>query len=94
MTRIYLGNTPFSITEDQIRAFFDGFMVSNIKIVNDRATGKPRGFAFVDIDADAQAAISALDGKELGGRTIKVSEAIEKQRSMPRDRRNDSQYAD
>lgn len=55
-------------------------MAQEVKIVTDRDTGRPRGFAFVDMgsDRDAQAAISALNGRDFGGRTLTVSEARER----------------
>ena len=75
---IYVGNLPFSTSESELRGVFESFgEVSSAKIVMDRETGRPRGFAFVEMpdDAQGQAAISGLDGKDFGGRAIKVSEA-------------------
>ena len=81
--RLYVGNLSWDTNEDALRTAFsaDGRNVKEVHIVNDRETGKPRGFAFVEMDSeqDAQAAISALDGAELDGRNIKVNEAKERQ---------------
>ncbi|MBI3990385.1 MAG: RNA-binding protein [candidate division NC10 bacterium] len=78
-SKVYVGNLPFDVDEKRLRMLFEegGREVLDVKIVTDRDTGRPRGFAFVDMasDRDAQAAISALNGKDLGGRTLTVSEA-------------------
>ena len=75
--KLYVGNLPFSITEDELFSLFgdDGRQVSEVKIITDRETGRPRGFAFVTMgDADAaSAAIAALDGAVIGGRTVRVN---------------------
>ncbi len=80
-TRLYVGNLPFDVDDAQIRTLFgqDGRQVTEIKIITDRETGRPRGFAFVEMgsQADATAAISALNGLQLGGRTLTVNEARE-----------------
>jgi len=82
-TRLYVGNLSWDTNEETLRMAFsqDGRKVKEVNIVPDRDTGKPRGFAFVEMgsDQDAQAAISALDGTELDGRNIKVNEAKERQ---------------
>jgi RNA recognition motif-containing protein len=81
-TRLYVGNLSFQATQDSLRAVFEqgGRKVVEIKIVTDRDTGQPRGFAFVEMSspAEAQAAIAALDGQQLDGRTLKVNEAQER----------------
>ena len=81
-TRIYVGNLPFSATEDQIRQLFgaDGRQVTEVHIVMDRDTGRPRGFAFVEMasDNDARGAIEALNGASMGGRSLTVNEARER----------------
>ena len=81
--RLYVGNLSWDTNEDTLRDTFaaDGRTVTDAKIVTDRETGKPRGFAFVEMssDAEAQACIQALDGVELDGRNIKVNEAQERQ---------------
>ena len=81
--RLYVGNLSFDTMEaDLIKAFEqDGRQVSNARIMTDRETGRSRGFAFVEMgnDADAQAAIQAMDGTSLDGRDLKVNEAQERQ---------------
>src|SRR5207237_10848541 len=80
--RLYVGNLPYQCDEDQLRALFeqDGRQVEEVKIVTDRETGRPRGFAFIEMatDAQAQAAVNALHGKPFGGRPLTVSEARER----------------
>jgi len=83
-TRLYVGNLPYTADDAMIRGFFEsgGRQVTQVKIVTDRDTGRPRGFAFVEVaDANmAQSAINDLNGQNLGGRTIVVNEAREPQR--------------
>ena len=83
-TKLYVGNLSFNVTESDLRAAFesDGRQVREVVMVSDRETGRPRGFGFVQMasEKDAQAAIAALDGKEIDGRAVKVSEAQEKPR--------------
>lgn len=82
-TRLYVGNLSFDTTEDSLRKVLseDGRRVKEVNMVLDRDTGRPRGFAFVEMasDSDAQAAIKALDGQDLDGRNLKVNEAHERQ---------------
>ena len=81
MKRIYVGNLPYSATADEVRELFEQHgTVQNVDLINDRETGQPRGFGFVEMGspADAEAAIAALDGKQLDGRTIKVNIAQER----------------
>jgi RNA recognition motif-containing protein len=75
--KIYVGNLPFSATEDEIRELFgEHGTVRSVNLITDRDTGRPRGFGFVEMDdTEGAAAIRALDGTELGGRNLKVSEA-------------------
>lgn len=77
MTSIYVGNLSFSATEDEIRELFEQHgTVLSVKLINDRETGRPRGFGFVEMDPSAAAvAIEKLNGKELGGRTLRINEA-------------------
>ena len=81
--RLYIGNLSFNTTEDGLRAALSegGRTVTDVHIVTDRDTGRPRGFAFAEMasDADAAGAIEALDGKALDGRNLKVNEAQERQ---------------
>ena len=77
--RLYVGNIPYQTSEAQLRTLFEegGGQVEEVKIVTDRETGRPRGFAFVELatDAEAEAAVGALNGKDFGGRPLTVSEA-------------------
>ncbi len=81
-SRLYVGNLSFDTTQDTLVSAFeqDGRKVKDVKVVTDRDTGRPRGFAFVEMsnDQEAQAAIQAMDGTELDGRTLKVNEAQER----------------
>src|SRR5262249_51365879 len=78
-TRLYVGNLSYNVTEGELRDVFaeGGRNVVEVKIVMDRDTGRPRGFAFVEMgsDEEASAAISSLTGREVQGRAINVSEA-------------------
>ena len=80
--KLYVGNLSYNTTEESLRAAFsaDGRAVTEVKIITDRDTGQPRGFGFVTMatPADAAAAIAALDGRELDGRSLKVNEAQDK----------------
>ena len=75
--KIYVGNLPFNATEQQVRELFERHgQVTSVSLINDRETGRPRGFGFVEMDeAGADAAISQLDGKDFGGRSLRVNEA-------------------
>ncbi len=85
MTRIYVGNLPFSATEDSVRALFSKHgTVEKVSLITDRDTGRPRGFGFVEMSsADAARAIQALNGVDLGGRPLRVNEAQERPRGGP-----------
>jgi RNA recognition motif-containing protein len=75
-SKLYVGNLPFQATEDEIRDAFGAHgSVQSVALVMDRETGRPRGFAFVEMDSDAsaQAAVKALDGRDFGGRSLKVN---------------------
>ncbi len=82
-SRVYVGNLPFNVDQEQLRALFEegGHQVLEVKIVTDRLTGRPRGFAFVDMASseEAQAVITALNGREVGGRALTVSMARERE---------------
>jgi len=87
--KIYCGNLPFSCTDADVRTLFEEFgTVHEVNLVTDRETGRPRGFAFVQMDdANAQEAIGKLNGTEFGGRTLRVDEARERSsRPQRRDR--------
>lgn len=74
---IYIGNLPWSTSEEQLKQLFQEVgNVLSVKLINDRETGKPKGFGFVEMeDNDAAAAIEKFNGFEYGGRTLKVNEA-------------------
>ncbi len=86
MTRIYVGNLPFSANEDDVRSLFTEYgTVEDVSLVSDRETGRPRGFGFVEMDNQgANAAIQALDGLEYGGRNLRVNEARPREERPPR----------
>lgn len=78
MTNIYVGNLPFSVTEEQLREAFAAYgPVDRVSLITDRETGRSRGFGFVEMsdDAAAQRAIEALNGSQMGGRALTVNEA-------------------
>ena len=84
---IYVGNMAFSTTEQDLNSAFAAFgKVGSVRLATDRDTGRPRGFAFVEMnnDSEAQAAISGLNGRSLDGREIVVNEA------KPREERSGS----
>ncbi|MDP8305845.1 MAG: RNA-binding protein [Candidatus Chlorobium antarcticum] len=75
---IYVGNLPYTITEDDLRDTFSAFgQVDSANIINDKFSGRSKGFGFVDMpnDSEAQEAIESMHEKELSGRTITVNEA-------------------
>lgn len=80
--RIYVGNIPFSCTEEELEELFSAHgAVESVKIISDRETGRSRGFAFVEMEAaGADAAIQALDGRDMGDRPMRVNEARERER--------------
>ncbi len=77
MSKIYAGNLPFSVDEDALREIFTPFgAVEDVTVIRDRDTGRSRGFGFVQMpDADAQSAIEGLNGQDVDGRTLRISEA-------------------
>jgi RNA recognition motif-containing protein len=80
--RLYVGNLPFSADENAVRDLFaqDGREVTEVKLITDRDTGRPRGFGFVEMgnSEHAGAAISALNGTSMDGRDLTVNEAKER----------------
>ncbi len=82
-TRLYVGNLPFSASTDQIRELFarNGRNVTDVHLVTDRETGRPRGFGFVEMGSsdEADSAIRELNGTDFGGRALTVNEARERQ---------------
>jgi len=78
MTKLFVGNLSFRTTQEELHDVFAPFgTVESVSIINDRETGQPRGFAFVEMAnaGEAEQAIAALNGTELGGRAINVNEA-------------------
>jgi len=76
--KLYVGNLPYSATEDGLKTHFSSAgSVASVKIIIDRETGRSKGFGFVEMDSDdgAQSAVSQLDGQEYEGRSLRVSEA-------------------
>jgi cold-inducible RNA-binding protein len=75
-TNIYVGNLPFSTNSNELETLFAEYgAVASAQVITDRETGRSRGFGFVEMesDTDAESAISELDGKEVGGRNLKVN---------------------
>jgi cold-inducible RNA-binding protein len=82
MKNLFVGNMSFQTTESDLRALFEPFgQIARVHIATDRETGRARGFAFVEMtnDDEAAKAIAALDGKEVAGRNLKVNEARPKE---------------
>ena len=79
--KLYVGNLPFSTSEEELRSVFEAHgTVASVNLISDRETGRPRGFGFVEMgeESEAQTAMRALDGTDLGGRTVRVNEAQER----------------
>jgi RNA recognition motif-containing protein len=86
MKSLFVGNMSFQTTEGELRELFAPFgQVTRVHMAMDRETGRARGFAFIEMpnDAEAAAAMTALDGKEVGGRNLKVNEARPKGEGGP-----------
>jgi cold-inducible RNA-binding protein len=84
MKNLFVGNMSFQTTESELRALFEPFgQITRVHIAMDRETGRARGFGFVEMpnDAEAASAIAGLDGKDVGGRNLKVNEARPKSAS-------------
>jgi RNA recognition motif-containing protein len=81
MKSVYIGNLPFKTTESELSQVFSEYgQVQDVKLINDRATGRPRGFGFVLMDDEgALKAIQAMDGTQMGGRTLKLNEARDRE---------------
>ena len=78
MKNLFIGNLPFSTTEADLRSMFEKFgAVERVSVITDRDTGKSRGFGFVEMSDDSAAAqaIAGLNGVDIGGRALSVSEA-------------------
>jgi len=87
--KLYVGNLSYQTTEAELRTMFEPHgPVTSAKLATDRETGKPRGFGFVEMnDEGARAAITALDGKEAGGRNLTVNEAKPREAGFGNNRR-------
>lgn len=83
MTKLFVGNLPFSATEESVRALFAPHgNIDSLALINDRETGRPRGFGFIEMsNADAAKAMQALNGKNFEGRDLKVNEAQARERN-------------
>lgn len=85
MTNIYVGNLPFSTTEEEVRNMFSAYgAVDNVSLIADRETGRLRGFGFVEMSSGADEAIAALNQTELGGRRLVVNLAKPREERRPR----------
>lgn len=84
---IYIGNLPYSVTEDELRDAFSEFgQVDRANIIKDKFSGRSKGFGFVEMpnDGEAQSAIESLNDSDLNGRTIKVNQARPREERPPR----------
>ena len=82
MSKIYVGNLPFSADENAVRALFAQHgSVDSVSLIMDRETGRPRGFGFVEMPrGDATRAIQNLNGQDMGGRQLRINEAQDRAR--------------
>jgi len=86
MTTIFVGNLSFQTTESEVRNVFERFgRVTTVRVMTERGSGSPRGFAFVNMPGmeDAEEAIARLNGNSLGGRTMTVNEARTRDEATP-----------
>jgi cold-inducible RNA-binding protein len=83
VTKLYVGNLPFTTTEGGVRTLFSPHgTVEKVSLITDRDTGRARGFGFVEMsDADASRAMQALNGTDFGGRALKINEAHDRDRA-------------
>lgn len=89
--KIYVGNMNYNTDEQELNGLFAEFgEVASAKIIMDQFTGRSKGFAFVEMvnEEDAVAAVNALNGKEIGGRVLKVNEALDRAKTGGNDRNN------
>jgi len=83
--RIYVGNLPFSASDDEVREMFAEYgTVDEVHLVTDRDSGRPRGFGFVEMSSGGDEDIQALHQKDMGGRSLNVNEARPRQDRRPR----------
>ena len=94
MTKLYVGNLPFTATEDSVRALFAQHgAIDSLALITDRDTGSPRGFGFIEMaNADAARAMQALNGADFEGRPLRINEAQSKERSNGNDRAKQRRY--
>jgi hypothetical protein len=94
MTKLYVGNLPFTATDAAVRALFSQHgAVESLSLITDRETGSPRGFGFVEMaNADAARAMQALNGADFDGRPLRINEAQSKERSNGNDRGGPRRY--
>jgi RNA recognition motif-containing protein len=86
--KIYVGNLPFTATDDEIRTLFAEFgTVETVNLITDRETGRARGFGFVEMSDGADEAINALNNSDMGGRSLNVNEARPRTDRPPRNDR-------
>lgn len=80
MKKLFVGNLPFTAHDEEVRELFEQYgTVHSVRLINDRETGRPRGFGFVEMDNEsADEAMGALNGSEFGGRPLRVNEALER----------------
>ena len=78
IVKLYVGNVPFSATEADVRAFLAPYRVIRATVCADAETGRPRGFAFAEVEGDLDEVVGARDGADFGGRRAVVREAIDK----------------
>jgi RNA recognition motif-containing protein len=81
--KLYIGNLPYTATEEELRGLFEEHgTTTSVAVIMDRETGRSRGFGFVEFEteASAEAARNALDGRDMGGRPLRVNEAQERER--------------
>lgn len=83
--KIYVGNLPFSATQDEVRDLFSSYGdVLSVNLITDRETGRPRGFGFVEMEDGADEAIEALHQSDMDGRSLNVNEARPRESRPPR----------
>jgi len=88
--KLHIGNLPFSVGEDELKNLLSEFNPEEVTLIKDKFSGRSKGFGFATIsdDENAQKAISALNGKDMGGRELKVSEARPMEERPERPRRS------
>lgn len=93
--KLYVGNLPYNVTEDQLRQMFSEYgSVGSVNVITDKFSGQSKGFGFVEMadNSEADAAIKGLNETNQGGRNIKVNEARPRQPRPPRGGGHDSRW--